>query len=759
MKLFRNLLLATAAVSVVTPVFSQTYSNLNKKNNNSLLIANSNTDTDTLKITVTGTRNPRPVDTFPGSVDVFNRDELDEKTGFTLRDLTDQIPGVTTESQKRTGVKGTPNGGNNMNIRGLERNRVLFLIDGIRLPTYYYGDSGSAPYYNMNQGDYVDFGTLKNIEILKGPASALYGADALGGVVSYKSLKARDLLKPGDEFKIFSQSSYDTSNFGITQTVQLAAKLSDTFSSLAVVTIEDSKATQVNAEKRFIDDQVSTGRNYYLSLTKDFDDYSYLDLVYEQVNRDSETKASQATLDAMEADYYIPSTTFVYNKHHSFMKTNRDRISLEYNYDNPDNEKIFKSINSKLYSQYTRKDDDLTRDTAVKYSPFFSSQQGESIRKYYLKNDIYGIDLALTSTSDFANTEHLLTYGIDYNITDTTRLRDTDGTLAKDTPDTQITRSGLYIQDEFSYGKFDFIAGLRFDDYELDAKTDSVYTSTTFAADLSEDSFSPKFAATYNFSNNLSGFAQYAQGFRAPAWYEVNSAFSNPARGYTTESNPNLKPETSDTYEVGFRARYPKFDLNAFGFFSKYDNFIEQLKIVNDSLPNTTGIGEASYPTLNLYKSVNADKAEIKGIELSGEYFFESSRSGFSLFSLIAFQEGTNTTEKVPLKTISPFEARLGIKYKSSDNKFKAELSNKFVGSPRVKTDESDFIPEEYSVAELTTAYVPNDRFELNAGIYNLFDATYYNYQDVRSKSATLSNITAYTQPGRYFQVGFGLKF
>ena len=154
--------MTSVAASIVVPVLAQ----------------------DTLKITVTGTRNPRPVDTFPGSVDVFNRNDLNEKSGFTLRDLTDQIPGVTTEAQKRTGVKGTPNGGNNMNIRGLERNRVLFLIDGIRLPSYFYGSSGSSPYYNMNQGDYVDFGTLKGIEILKGPASALYGADALGGVVS-----------------------------------------------------------------------------------------------------------------------------------------------------------------------------------------------------------------------------------------------------------------------------------------------------------------------------------------------------------------------------------------------------------------------------------------------------------------------------------------------------------------------------------------------------------------------------------------------
>ena len=162
---------------------------------------------------------------------------------------------------------------------------------------------------------------------------------------------------------------------------------------------------------------------------------------------------------------------------------------------------------------------------------------------------------------------------------------------------------------------------------------------------------------------------------------------------------------------------------------------------------------------LTLYKSVNADKAEIKGIEFSSEYFFKPTRSGFSLFSLIALQEGTNTTDNVPLTTISPFEARLGIKYKSDNSKWKAELSNKFVGSPRVKTDETNFIPNEYSVTDLTAAYVPNDRFELNAGIYNLFDETYYNYQDVKSKSATLSNITAYTQPGRYVQLGFGIKF
>ena len=83
---------------------------------------------DTLKITVTGTRSPKPVDSFPGTIDVIEKDELSIKSGSTIKELTNDIPGVSVRTTKRSGVVG-PDGNGNVNIRGLDFQRVLFLVD------------------------------------------------------------------------------------------------------------------------------------------------------------------------------------------------------------------------------------------------------------------------------------------------------------------------------------------------------------------------------------------------------------------------------------------------------------------------------------------------------------------------------------------------------------------------------------------------------------------------------------------------------
>ena len=102
------------------------------------------------------------------------------------------------------------------------------------------------------------------------------------------------------------------------------------------------------------------------------------------------------------------------------------------------------------------------------------TQTAES-NKYYLDNDIKGGDAEFKSDFILLGLNHKLTYGVDYSDTSTKRLRNEAGTEKKDTPDTDIKRTGIYLQDEFSKGNFDFIAGVRFDNYELDAKNDSIY--------------------------------------------------------------------------------------------------------------------------------------------------------------------------------------------------------------------------------------------------------------------------------------------
>ena len=84
---------------------------------------------------------------------------------------------------------------------------------------------------------------------------------------------------------------------------------------------------------------------------------------------------------------------------------------------------------------------------------------------------------------------HFLTYGIDYSITENQYLQDkytnTFGAILhsyygtnypiKRSPDTDTIRLGLYLQDEIKYGKFDFITGIRFDNYKLNASADKIY--------------------------------------------------------------------------------------------------------------------------------------------------------------------------------------------------------------------------------------------------------------------------------------------
>ncbi len=707
MKLSKKLLISSVAATFFVPVLAQ----------------------DTLKITVTGTRSPKPVDSFPGTIDVIEKEELSTKSGSSIKELTNDIPGVSVTSTKRSGVVG-PSASGNVNIRGLDFERILFMVDGIRLPEPYRFSS----YYNLDLGSYIDFNSLASVEIIKGPASALYGADALGGLVSYRTIKPSDLLTKDKKNAVEIPISYDSSNNGLSESIKFATKLSDKNSLAVIYTKEDSEELKVKADSKYIDDETNSGNNYLVNLTHDFDDFSQLSAIYDNVSRNSKATSTEDNLSAM-------SGRSTYTSLKTDDEINRDRISLEYKYDNPDNNKFLKFFRSKIYSQYARSNDNYDRTTVSRGTP--TSKE----HRYYLKNDSQGLDLEFQS--EFNNSK--FTYGIDYSKVETSRLRSTKtigGSTVneKDTPDTDITRFGSYIQNELSKGKFDFITGIRYDNYDLDAKPDQYVTSTA-AADLSADKFSPKIATNYNFTDNFSGYAQYSQGFRAPAYYEVNANFTNLRYGYRTISNPDLKPETSNSYEVGFRGRYPKIDYTVSAFYNDYSNFIEQLVDTNASGRTT------------VYQTRNVDNAEIKGAELAFNYYINSNRKGISLFSNISSTEGDNTTDNVPLSTVNPFEAKFGIKYLSSNGKWDAKLTNTYVGKARVAANTTTFVPNSYNVSDIEVTYKPNEKYLISAGIYNLFDEAYYNYQDVKGKATDLSNLTRFTQPERHLKVGATIRF
>ena len=141
------------------------------------------------RVQVTATRTARAISDVPNTVDVIDREQLDDRLIRDIKDLVRYEPGVSV-----TSGFGRFNGLGGFRIRGLDANRVLIQTDGIAV-----SDSFSfGSFINANR-NFVDLDTLKRVEIVRGPASSLYGSDALGGVVAYVTKDPSDYLKDGKD--------------------------------------------------------------------------------------------------------------------------------------------------------------------------------------------------------------------------------------------------------------------------------------------------------------------------------------------------------------------------------------------------------------------------------------------------------------------------------------------------------------------------------------------------------------------------------
>ena len=119
-------------------------------------------------VVVTATRTPVPSDQLVAQVVVIERETIEQAQGQTLAALLQQAAGVQISSNGGLGKAST------VFLRGTEGRHVLLLIDGVRY--------GSATLGTPNW-DNLPLAAIERIEVLKGPAAALYGSDAVGGVV------------------------------------------------------------------------------------------------------------------------------------------------------------------------------------------------------------------------------------------------------------------------------------------------------------------------------------------------------------------------------------------------------------------------------------------------------------------------------------------------------------------------------------------------------------------------------------------------
>ena len=147
------------------------------------------------EMVVSGSRSEQLSDELPLSIDVIDARALSDQQSRDVREALRDLPNTSVKHPlPRTTVGGantvgTGRDGNvGLNIRGLGGNRVLMLVDGIRVPRSY------AFRTTTFDREYLSMELLKRIEVVRGPASALYGSDGMAGLVNFITHEPADFL-------------------------------------------------------------------------------------------------------------------------------------------------------------------------------------------------------------------------------------------------------------------------------------------------------------------------------------------------------------------------------------------------------------------------------------------------------------------------------------------------------------------------------------------------------------------------------------
>ena len=724
--MIRPTVLSAALWAVLSPVHAETAASADTR--------------DFDRVQVTATRTERAVSDVAATVDVIDREQLDNQLVHDIADLVRYEPGISvTRSATRFGLGG-------FRIRGLDSNRVLIQTDGIAMPKSF--DIGNFANANRN---FTDLETLKRVEIVRGPASSLYGSDALGGVVAFVTKDPADYLKDGKDSYVGLKFGYDGDWQGLLGSVTTAFG-GERWSGMVNVNHRQGQETDNKGDVRS-HDYTRTAPN-----PQERDGRSVLSkLVYAPDQSQRFRLTVEGNEDITDTDVYssindkhpTPSvrTTTGMTAHD---KQTRTRVSFAHEMDALD-----MAFADSLRWQVYRQDSETTQVTNEN-----RTNGSRRHREFNFDQRVYGAQAQFNKGLQTGDVEHALTWGFDGAWTEVHQKRDGFQVLAngntsttilpdafpvRDFPISKTTELGLYVQDEMRLagGRLSLVPGLRVDHYRLSPELDSIFREDNPdmpVASLSKTSVSPKLGMVWRFDDEWSLFAGYSHGFRSPPYNDVNLGFTNVMFGYTAIPNPDLKPETSNGVELGMRYLTPAAYVSVSGYWNDYKDFIESQRNVGR---NAQG--------LLVFQSQNISEARIYGAELKAGVDFgqlTAALDGWSLRSALAWSHGQNRTEDVPLDSVDPLRGTVGLMY--DRDAWGVELAGTFAKRKTRIADADAYRPAGYGVLDLMGhwEFAPGAKF--NLGVFNLADRNYIDWSSITSTLASGSTvIDRYSNPGR----------
>lgn len=634
------------------------------------------------EIQVTATRQSVSSFDVAPAVTVITAEQLQRNAPLTIVDHLRGEPG--------TFVQQTTPGQGIVILRGLKGSEVLHLVDGFRLNTAIFRNAPNQ-YIAL-----VDPWNLERIEVVRGAMGALYGGDAMGGVVQFLTRTPHfDQAETQSRFKVGVQTESANESLATYAEGEVGNERWLLQSGLTWQDVNEQR-TGGGAELPYTS-YGFRGLNTRLQFAPTPDDAIGVQV---QLSEQPETPRHDALVPGF-GQTQPDSAEHVFNpqqRHFAQARWRTERVSS-----------IADSV--ALQVGYQRiVDNRITRD--------FGSMNRESEGN---ESALWGASAQLSIA---LSERHDLTYGLEgyHDTVTSTRTRSdlTSGTVTERPsrfPDgSTMGWVAAYAQDQLDLTKaLQLTGGARYSAYRISLAD----TATDRGVDLEPDNLSWNVSALYRASDALHWVANVGHGFRPPNIFDLGTF--GPRQNRFSIPNPDLEPETVTTYDLGFKYEsvHGRAELSAFE--SRYANKITQV---------LTGATDPSGRLI--VQSQNATELKLRGIEAGAFY---TPLAALELYATATWTTGNEQLagDTYPADRIPPLFGKLELRYAPPNTRTvdlgatldwaaqQDRLSPRDQVDPRINPEGTDGW---YTIG-LYAHFQPADAWTLTLGAENLLDRRY----------------------------------
>lgn len=722
-----------------------------------------------IEVSVVASRTEQPTLETAGSTSTIDAEKLRRQGAVSLGDALKYEPGVSVPFDFSGGDGLVPylsGGDQGINIRGLEGNRVSLRVDGIRQPEDFVAQSflGAGGPGRI----YFDPAVLNQVEILKSASSSLYGSDALGGTVDARTFGPAVALGAS----LQGQSLSNTLSY---------ASVNDSF---------HNRFTGASGDGQFAAGLVYSYRTGNERRNNGDADPNPEDFTSHAIVLSTAFQSAIWRLEAVVDVFRYENFVRAHAAEGSFFggmlvndlvtqeeERERDRLSLRGHYTPATGNALFDGLDIHGYWQDSTASSYNIQQGSTQFGPVPVPRDRHNDIRY--KTRIRGVDVQADKLVSLNQSLHEWVYGIelsqsdiesqflrtDYNPDGSTTVDDRIGMAPS-----EVLRMGAFARNAISWGpdeRWVFTGGLRLDHYDVSPENTDAFLDRTqvpgsgesvSAVDYKNTALAPSLSLLHRWTPSLNGYLSYNRGIRNPSAEELNGVFTH-GTDFIVVPNPDLKEETSDSFELGIQGATTHNTFQLAGYYNFYDDFLESLVVV-ESTPD---------PDPDVLTTVNRREVEIYGVELRWDARIDASLVGFEGLETglsYAWTKGKRTDVNLPLNSVEPWKLVGYFGYRAPADLWSLRLTGSYIGKKSESsidhtTDAGAIDPvDSVLLLDLTASMRFGQHWRLNAGVNNLTDESYYLWSTARRGGGHGgAGADRNTQPGRNAFISLSASF